>query len=402
MSSARMNAELLIVAGEASGDRAAAAVLARLEGVRAFGMGGGALARARMELLCDLRSTTALGVGAVASRAASVGVSYARLRAAIALRRPKAALLVNYTEFNTHLACALHDVGARVLWYGAPQIWAWRRGRAATLRPRIDRMAVMLPFEEDLWRNAGVDARYVGHPALEERRVHTYAEPDEATLEARTVARELLGMTARAWSVGILPGSRPHEVRGLLEPMLEAYEIVRRDRASVDARVLLAPSLDAKTKAWAKALSERFRTEVVDVDARAGVASALPAFDVTLCASGTASLECALAGAIPIVCYRVGLATELGARALMTTPHIALPNILLGEAVFPELVQRALTPARVAETLARVLDERHALLDACERVARLLEGKPHGSLEVARTLRAWLPRTDGAAHAPFS
>lgn len=394
-----MNADLLIVAGEASGDRAGAAVLARLDGVRAFGMGGGALARARMELLCDLRSTTALGVAEVASRAVSVGVSYARLRAAIALRRPKAALLVNYTEFNTHLACALHDAGTRVLWYGAPQIWAWRSGRAATLRPRIDRMAVMLPFEEDLWRRVGVDAHYVGHPALEERRVRAYAEPDEEAREARTVARELLGMTARAWCVGILPGSRPHEVHGLLEPMLEGYEIVRRDRASVDARVLLAPSLDAKTKAWAKALSARFRTEVVDIDARAGIANALPAFDAALCASGTASLECTLAGAVPVVCYRVGLATELGARALMTTPHIALPNVLLGEAVFPELVQRALTPSRIAEALTRVLDERRELLDACERVARVLEGKPHGSLEVARILRAWMPRTDDVVHA---
>ena len=119
--------DLLVVAGEASGDRAAAAVVAKLRGVGAFGMGGGALERERVELVADLRVATALGVGEVARRAYGVGVSYAKLRAAIHLRKPSAALLVNDTEFNARLAPVLHRAGTRVLWYGAPQIWAWAR-----------------------------------------------------------------------------------------------------------------------------------------------------------------------------------------------------------------------------------------------------------------------------------
>ncbi len=322
--------ELLVVAGEASGDRAAAAVLANLHGVRAFGMGGAALAREGMELVADLRTSTAMGLSEVARRAYGIGVAYGKLRTAIARRRPNVALLVNYTEFNTRLAPLLWREGTRVLWYGAPQIWAWRASRAEPLRRSVDRLAVMLPFEEPLWRSLGVDAHYVGHPALEDRQGTKH----------RSAARERLGLTPFAWGIAILPGSRPHEVRRLLEPMLDGYEVVRCDRASVDARVLLAGSLDDHTRAWANALSQARGVETVEVDARAGIAAALPAFDAALTASGTASLECVLAGVVPVVCYRVGLATEVGARVLLKTQWVALPNVLLGRGAFPELLQR--------------------------------------------------------------
>jgi lipid-A-disaccharide synthase len=382
MSAAGVNGgDLLVVAGEASGDRAGAAVIAHLPpGVRAFGMGGGALAAEGVELVADLRDTTALGVAEVARRAFGVARAYALVRAATSLRKPAAALLVNYTEFNARLAHALWQTGTRVLWYGAPQVWAWRSGRAIPLRRHLDRMAVMLPFEEPLWRGLGVDAHYVGHPVLEERR----ASYDRST------ARETLGMTPRAWGVAILPGSRPHEVRRLLPAMLEGYEKVRREHASVDARVLLAPSLDATTRAWARATADAAHVDLVEVDARAGMGYALPAFDAALCASGTASLECALARAIPIVCYRVGWATEIGARALMKTRHIALPNVLLGRGAFPELLQRHATASRMSEALATVLEARDSFLGACAEVEAGLADRRHASRDVARMLEPWL------------
>ncbi len=375
-----MMRELLVVAGEASGDRAAAAVLAKLGRVPAFGMGGRALERVGLSLVADLRKATAMGVSEVAARAYGVGLAYAKLRTAIHRRRPAAAFLVNYTEFNARLARTLWEAGTRVLWYGAPQIWAWRRGRATPLRRHLDRLAVMLPFEEPMWRELGVDAHYVGHPALEDRRGP----------EHRAVARELLGMTPFAWAVAILPGSRPHEVRRLLEPMLLGYEAVRRDRASVDARVLLAPSLDDRTRVWAAAASREAGVDAVDVDSRAGIAYVLPAFDAALCASGTASLECALARVVPVVCYRVGWATEVGARSLLRTPWVALPNILLGREAFPELLQRNAAPSRIAEVLAHVLDTRDAFLASCSQVEHVLGDRVHPSREVARMLEPWL------------
>jgi lipid-A-disaccharide synthase len=288
--------------------------------------------------------------------------------------------LVNYTEFNGHLAATLWAEGVRVLWYGAPQIWAWRKDRAIPLRRHLDRLAVMFPFEEPLWRKIGVDAHYVGHPALEDRRGQ----------EHRIVARELLGLTPLAGAVAILPGSRPQEVRRLLEPMLDGYDLVRSDRASVDARVMLAASLDDHTRAWAKECARRRGVETVDVDPRAGIAQALPAFDAALCASGTASLECALAGVAPVICYRVGWATEATARALLQTPHVALPNILLGREAFPELLQRNASPNRIADELARVFDHRDTFLASCAEVEKTLGDRDRPSREVARLLDPWL------------
>jgi lipid-A-disaccharide synthase len=369
---------LLVVAGEASGDRAAAAVLGRLPGVSACGLGGAALASRGVELVDDLREWTALGVGEASARARGVVRAWLAVNRALRKRRPGAALLVNYTEFNARLAPRLHGAGVRVLWYGAPQIWAWRARRKTAMRRCLDRMAVMLPFEEPLWRAAGVDAHYVGHPALESTRLD------------RETARRALGMTPYAAAVAVLPGSRPHEVRRLLKPMLDGYERTRADRASVDARILVAASLDDSTREWVRAVSAEQRVPTFDVDAHVGAIGVLRAFDAALCASGTAALEAAVAHAVPVVAYRVGLSTELAARALLRTPNVALPNVLLGKRAFAELVQRDVRADKIAAALADALDRREVLLAACDEVETSLGAPTSPSLAVARMLAPWL------------
>jgi lipid-A-disaccharide synthase len=374
---------LLVVAGEASGDCAAAAVVARLPGVDSFGLGGPALAAAGAELIGDLRASTALGIGESGGRAAGVLRAWRSVVRGARRRRPRAALLVNYSEFNGMLAPRLAAGGVRVLWYGAPQVWAWRADRTRRLRRSVDRMALVFPFEEATWRAAGVDAHYVGHPALEAPRLD------------RAAARAMLGLTPFASAVAILPGSRPHEVRRLLRPMLEAYERVRSDRASVDARVLVASSLDPATRAWAVEAARTWRVPTFDVDPRTGAIRVLPAFDAALCASGTASLEAAIARAVPVVAYRVGFATEVAARALLRTADVALPNVLLGRRAFTELLQRDVRPDRLAEALVDTLDRRVELVAACEEVESRLGAAREPSARVARMLGPWLDRDDG-------
>jgi lipid-A-disaccharide synthase len=369
---------LLVVAGEASGDRAAGAVVARLPGVEAFGLGGPALADRGVALVGDLRASTALGVGEAGARALAVMLAWRAVRRAARVRRPRAALLVNYTEFNARLAPQLRKAGVPVLWYGAPQVWAWRPNRTASLRLCVDRMAVVLPFEEAIWRETGVDAHYVGHPALETE-----------TLD-REAARQALGMTPYASAVAVLPGSRPHEVRRLLVPMLDAYEHVRSDRASVDARVLVASSLDEATRRWLRELCSQRRVETFDVDPHLGAMAVLRAFDATLCASGTASLEAALARAVPVIAYRVGVTTALAAKILLTAPHVALPNVLLERRAFTELLQREAHAQRMAQALADALDRRPMLVAACDEVEAALGGHRSPSAEVARMLAPWL------------
>ncbi len=373
---------LLVVAGEASGDRAAAHVTRRLAatfpGLPMFGVGGNALRETGVELVADLDEMTALGVGGVVARAAPIARAHAHLLRAAKERKPRAALLVDYTEFNTRVADVLHRAGVRVLWYVAPQVWAWRAGRIPKLRRSVDRMAVIFPFEEPLWRERGVDAHYVGHPAYEARRM------------TREEARAALDMTPYASAVAILPGSRPHEVRRLLPVFLAAYDRVRRDRASVDARVLLAPSLDAATVVWAEERASEHHVATHHADPYDGAVPLLPAFDVALSASGTATLEATLARAIPVVAYRTGLVTEAVARALVKIPHLALPNVLLGRRAFDELLQRDARPERVARALARALDFRHELLGVCDEVEACLGPERAPSREVARLLHPWL------------
>lgn len=367
---------LLVVAGEASGDRAASAVLRHLGGV-AFGFGGQALRAAGAELVGDLRQTTAMGLTLPLARAARLVRVFQRLVSLARERRPPVALLVNYTEFNLRLARSLRPLGVRVVWYGAPQIWAWRTGRAQVLRGLVDRLCTMLPFEEALWQAQGVDATYVGHPAFE--------FPSLPRREARAV----LSLTQRASAIALLPGSRPEEVRSLLPAMVKAYDRVRTDRASVDGRVFLAPSLDDKTLTWARALASSVALEVVDVDATSGIGRVLPAFDAAMVASGTASLECAIADVVPVVAYRVGLITELGARLLVKTPHVALPNVLLGRAAFAELLQRDANPKSLARAVSRALDDDDARA-ACADVRRALGPERTPSRTVARIVESWL------------
>ncbi len=384
-----MPESLLVVAGEASGDRAAASVVRALasgtvpgapsSGVDAFGFGGSALRAEAVDLVGDLRNTTAVGLTEPLVHGRAIWRVYRDLLQKTREIRPRAALLVNYTELNMKLAAAIRPLGVRIAWYIAPQIWAWRPGRAKTLRSLVDRLCVILPFEERLWQDHGVDATYVGHPAR------------ETTLLSRTDARAALGLTDRARTVAILPGSRAHEVRALLPDMIAAYERVRVERASIDGRLFLAPSLDDATMAFAKKLAKHVALDVVDVTATAGVGRVLPAFDASLTASGTASLECAIAGAVPVVAYRVSLMTEIGARLLLRSPHVALPNVLLGRRAFDEVLQRDVTTKNLAHALARALDDRERRA-ACVEVVRTLGDKVTPSRDVARIVGSWLGR----------
>jgi lipid-A-disaccharide synthase len=369
---------LLVVAGEASGDRAAAGAISWLGGVHVFGLGGPALARVGVDLLADLRCSTALGFGEVAARTRHLVNAWRVVTRAARLRRPSAALLVDYTEFNTLLASELHAASIPVIWYGAPQVWAWRPRRARKLGRLVAGMAVMLPFEEALWRSAGVDARYVGHPAL------------EPIPRNRVTSRRILSIPESAVALGILPGSRPHEVTRLLPRMIEAWVRLSRRHRELEARVVLAPSLDAKALSLVRAACLTHDLPTFEVNPLVGAAEILSAFDVVLCASGTASLEAALAHAPPVVAYRVGFATGLVARALLRSPYVALPNVLLERHAFPELLQYDATAERMAAAVDSVLSNRNELLRACDAVTDCLKDGGPASENVARMVERWL------------
>ncbi len=370
--------EILVAAGEASGDRAAASTLAKLPGYRSYGLGGQALQGLGTELVADLRHTTGMGITEVATSVPRLLFLLHSLEREAIRRRTKVALLVNYSDFNVRLGLRLRRHGVRVLFYGPPQVWAWRSGRAAEVAACADLVATMLPFEAPLWRAFGVTAKYVGHPSLEHLPM------------PRAEARARLDLTDRAFAVGILPGSRREEVTRLLPAMLDAYVVARKEHATVDGRVFLAPSLDADTTRFLREQAHARHVPVIAIDAREGALPMLSAFDASFCASGTASLEAAVAGAVPVVAYKVSLVTELVGRALLSVDHVALPNLLLGRRAFAELLQRDVTPRKLYRAMREVMRERESYLGSCAEVRALLGEDHRPSSKVAEILDGWL------------
>jgi lipid-A-disaccharide synthase len=332
----------LVVAGEPSGDLHAARLVAALREqgpVRVAGVVGPALRAAGVEPLAAMEDLAVLGFAEIPSRLPALFATRARLLRALGDFAPHAVVLVDYPGFNLRLGPELKRRGARIFYYIAPQVWAWHPERAQAMARWVDHLAVVFPFEEPLFRNAGVATTFVGHPLLD----GLAPEVDEVAFRAELRA----GPDQRI--LGLLPGSRPQELARHLEPMLAAARELARARADLIAVLPLAPGLEPR--GWSG--SDLGRVRLVRGRTRATQAFA------TACAvaSGTATLETALFGTPLAIVYRTGWLNYLVARRMVRLPRIGLPNILAGEDVAPELLQRAFTPEHLAATLAPWLDD---------------------------------------------
>jgi lipid-A-disaccharide synthase len=367
---------LLVCAGEASGDRIAALALRALgRRAEAFGMAGPACAQAGMDVAVPMALASAMGLWDVARRGAALVRCAARLRTEARGRGAAAALLVGFTELNVSLGRWLKSRGVRVLWCVAPQVWAWRPGRLRTLRASLDRLAVILPFEQVLWSENGYDARYVGHPSFELARWRGGPER---------------GAGAGGGAVAVLCGSRDDEARRAGGTLMRAAERLVARMPGWRADVVLAPWLSAPRRAaLARAARERGMC-VVETSPSEGAAALLHDYELALCVSGTASLEAALCGVPPVVAYRFDPVSAALARALVRTEHIALPNVLLGRRAFPELVQGELTVEAVLAAAEALLANAAVARRDCALVREMLrveDGSDFGS-RVARMIEA--------------
>lgn len=337
---------VLIVAGEASGDRHAArlvAALRRLGPVRVRGVVGPALAAAGVERVVAMEDLAVLGFSGVVARLPRIWSAYRRLLAEARSFRPHAAVLVDSPGFNFRLGPALKRLGVPIYYYIAPQVWAWHPQRAAGMARWVDRLAVIFPFEEPLFRASGVDACFVGHPLLE----GLEPEVDETTFRGE------LGIAPGAPILGLLPGSRRQEIRAHLPDMIRAGRALARERSGLAAVVACAPRS-------APAPPGGPHSPRVPADPRRvhGRTHAVQAY-ATCCAvaSGTATLETALFGTPEVIVYRTGWLNYAIARRVVKLSRIGLPNIVAGEEVAPELIQGDLTAARLAAALAPWLDD---------------------------------------------
>ena len=334
---------ILVVAGEASGDTHAAELIAALRARRPdltfFGMGGARLAAQGVELLFDAREVSVMGITEVLPRIPRILQILKGLAGAAAERRPDVAILVDIPDFNLRLAKKLKALGVPVAYYVSPMIWAWRRGRVRTIKRLVDRMLCILPFEEDFYREAGVSARYVGSPVVEQ-----VPAPDTAA-----AFRERLGLAKDAPTLALLPGSRMSEIRRLLPDMVEAAKRLASERPGLQVVVPLAPTI-----AREEVTSHFEGSGVTPILVEGRAPEVVGASDAAVVASGTAALEAGLMQRPLVVVYRVSLITYWVGRLMLKVAFVSLINLLAGRRVVPELLQGDLTPERIAEEVRRV------------------------------------------------
>ncbi len=344
--------DLLIVAGEASGDLHGARLLSELEGLvpglRSYGLGGDEMASCAFEPLAHSREISVVGFAEVLKILSRARQIFRCLLDEVDRRGTRNAVLIDSPGFNLRLAKQLHRRGVRVIYYISPQLWAWRQGRVKQIARYVDRMMVLFPFEVDFYRRHGVEVAHVGHPLIDEvpRLEQVWdAAPAAAGQES----------PAKPWVVSLLPGSRASEVRSLLPVMRRSVELLA-ERLPLTVRLIEAPTVE---RSLVDEILAGCRLEIDRV--RGDRFAALAGSHLALCASGTATLELALAGTPMVVIYRVNRWTARLGRLLIRVPYASMVNLVLGRRAVPELLQERAEPDLIAGEAEGLLGDRAAI-----------------------------------------
>jgi lipid-A-disaccharide synthase len=361
--------EVLIIAGEASGDLHAAGLAEALHRLRPdlalVGIGGERMQAAGVTLLERTDKLAVMGFAEVVRQIPHHWSLLRDLRQRLRSGRVALLVVIDYPGFNMKVAAAASDAGVPVLYYITPQVWAWGAGRLATLSRIVDRAAAILPFEERLLRDHGIDATFVGHPLLDRT----------AVLPNRADARRALELPADARVLALFPGSRAQEIERHLDAFVASARELERRVPGLTVIVSVAPGIDLDPARCA------YR------QVRSASFAVLRAADAALCKSGTTTLEAAVAGCPLVVAYRTSRWTYAIARRVVKIPRIGLVNVVAGREVAPEFVQDALAPPNVADVLERLLDptsgERRQMIRDLEQVRSSL-GTPGAAERVAR------------------
>jgi lipid-A-disaccharide synthase len=376
---------VLLVAGEASGDLHGAdlvrALRESLPDLEVFGLGGERLREAGMETVADVGEVATVGLKAT-GRLRALWHAYRALARRLREYPPDLCVLVDFPEFNLRLAAVAKRAGVPVLYYIGPQVWAWRRGRVRKIARRVDRLAVVFPFEPALYAPRLPGVEFVGHPLLDRVRV----------TRGREETLRLHGLDPARRTVLLLPGSRLSEIDYLLPPLLDAVRLLGQDD-TLQFPLVLAHTLPAE-EIRRRVRAAGLRVTVVDGDNYNLIAAA----DLALVSSGTATLECALLERPMVIVYRLGpVSYALGRVLVRGVSSIGMPNIVAGREVVPELLQGQVTGPRIAAAARALLDDpvRHAAtVDGLRDVRRRL-GRGGAAGRAAAIALEMLERREG-------
>jgi lipid-A-disaccharide synthase len=363
---------IMIIAGETSGDihgaKLVSAMRKRNNGLFFCGIGGRALGEAGVKLLMDASEIAVVGITEVFSKIPNILKGLRVVKKALKTLRPDLLILIDFPDFNLHLASSAKKLGIPVLYYISPKVWAWRSGRVKRIGELVDHLAVILPFEEDFYRSHAIPVTFVGHPLLD-----TLTSPQNKTLNGRTKDNPV---------VGFLPGSRDGEIARHLPIMINAARILHRKIDYVKFLISLAPEVKRTyVEGIIKKHKIAFAFELVaDSSEKVFERSTL-----VVAASGTVTLEAAISGTPMVIIYKVSPISYWVGRAMIKVKHVGLANLIAGRKIVPELLQKEASPIRISDTVFEMLGDPSGL----ERVRlellniRDLLGGPGASERVA-------------------
>jgi lipid-A-disaccharide synthase len=372
-----MSTTIFISAGEASGEHYGALVIdalkrqldAKGQTASFFGMGGDRMAAAGLDCVVRSEEMAVMGLTEVVRHLPRIYREFRRLKQSIRNRRPSVAVLIDFPEIHFRLAKELHRLGVPVIYFVSPQLWAWKKRRIRLVQRYIDRMLVIFPFEEPFYRERGVQAEFVGHPLAE--------------LPLPAISRDEFASTylldPQATWIGLLPGSRPKEIRDHLPEILQAAQVWRDDFQFL---IPLAPTLNsAQRKEVQQILKNHGAGLTVRLvkDARAVLHHAR----ASVVASGTATVEAALIGNPFIVVYHVSALTYAIAKRMVKVPYVAMANLIAGKRVVPELIQSEFTVENIVRELEPLLLDgppRQSMMEELARIRGLLGKRPAGGV----------------------
>lgn len=369
--------KVYVIAGEASGDLHGARLIEEIrsqsaEPVEIYGVGGDRIRRTGARNFFDLAHFHVTGLTDAIKRFPQYKKAEKAILADIQKSRPDTVVLIDNPGFNLHLAGRIHALGIPVIYYIAPQVWAWAPKRLLKIKACVQKVLVVFEFEKKIYEKHGIPVVWVGHPL-------------------KDLIRDVKGLETQKPLICLLPGSRKGELKMLFPILAKSAKKIAETLPGAHFALIKAPTLSKEFYA------DLMKTRLKGISCRLIEHDAYPVIkqsDLALVCSGTATLECALLGTPMIITNKGTLLTYLAAKSLIRVPYLGLPNLILGKHKFPELLQYDATPEKIAKTAVHMLTDktlRESLKKELEEVSRKL-GEPGASRraahEVLRTLFA--------------
>jgi len=371
----KKNKTIMIVAGEASGDMHGANLVREMlnldPALNFYGIGGNRLREEGVELLANASDMAVVGLTEVVSKLGSILKIMGMMKRSLDERRPDIVILIDYPDFNIPLAKAAKKRGIKVFYYISPQVWAWRKSRIGQIKKTVSKMAVILPFEVEMYYQKGFGVNYVGHPLLDMVKLN-YSKQE---------SRKKFGLSEDKITIGILPGSRTSEVRILMPELLRAAQILKREMPDLQFILPLADTLEETS---VTKIISGFNVDVKVVSGH--TYDVISCADLALVASGTATLETALLGVPMIIVYKISLLSYFIGRLFVHVKNIGLVNIIAGKTIVPELIQGDASGMRIAAESLSILkngERRQKMIKELE-VIRARLGEPGAARRAAQ------------------